>query len=68
MDPFQINAAYRQNELLDEAQADALLRIARDGRRAEGAATLRDLHGRIVGFARRFGRPRPSTSARKATA
>jgi hypothetical protein len=68
MDPFQINAAYRQNELLEEAQADGLLKATRAGR-PEGTGTpLRDLHGRIVGFARRLGRPRTTTSPRKATA
>jgi hypothetical protein len=66
MDPFQINAEYHQNELLDEAQAEALLQTARAGRSGE-TTTLRDLHGRIVGFARRFARPRPATLARKAT-
>jgi hypothetical protein len=67
MDAFQINAEYRQDQLLDEAQTEALLRTARAGRPAETTTTLRDLHGRIVGLARRFAGPRPAVSARKAT-
>ena len=67
MDPYQINAAYRQNELLDEARADGLLKLARAGREGASTTALRDLHGRIVGFARNLTRTRPARAARKAT-
>lgn len=67
MDPFQINAEYRRNELLEEAQADSLLRTARAGRANDPAATPQGLFDRLLGFARRLGRPRAATSPRKAT-
>jgi hypothetical protein len=67
MDPYQINAAYRQNELLDEARADGLLKLARAGREGASMTALRDVHGRIVGFARSLTRARRAPAPSKAT-
>lgn len=67
MDPFQINAGHRQSELLEEARAEGLLKLARAGRVEAAPTALRDIHGRIVGFARSLTRTRAAASARKAT-
>jgi hypothetical protein len=69
MDPYllKINADYRERELMADAAAERLARTARADRSEAAAATLRDLHGRVVGFARRLGRQRRATASRKAT-
>ena len=66
MDPFQINAAYRQNELLDEARADGLLKTARSGRPTPASGQPRSFLARVAGSPVRLSRPR--SAARKATA
>ena len=67
MDPFQINAAYRQQQLLDEASARGLARTGRGTASRSLAAMLAALGSRI-GRPARLDRDRRSPAAAREAA
>jgi hypothetical protein len=66
MDPFEINATYRQQQLLDEARAEGLARSVREASPVAASASGAGLLGGLVRLVRVFRGGRPAAAPRKA--